>query len=104
MDLDACLRVHVEHLVEEVNGLGRLVWKQLLQVYLRLLRQRLHILQGILVSDLLKSCFVRCASILDDQINLLDIVLTWEHNTARHHFAKSASRRPNVHLMVIFMA
>ena len=79
LNLDACLRVHVEHLVEEVDGLGRLIWKQLLQVYLRLLRQGLHILQGILVSDLLESCFVRCTSILDDQINLLDVVLPWEH-------------------------
>ena len=39
LNLDACLWVHVEHLVEEVYGLGRLVWKQLLQVYFRLLGQ-----------------------------------------------------------------
>ena len=48
--------------------------------------------------------FVGRASVLDDQINLLDVVLTGEHNTTRHDLAKSASSRPNVHFVIVLVA
>ena len=101
--LDPRLLVHVEHLIEQVNRLGWLVWEPFLKVHLRLLGQGLYVLKGVLVRNLLFRGLIGCASTADDQVNLLDVVLTGEEDLARHHLAKCATCRPNVNLVAVLV-
>lgn len=102
-DFNPSFRVHIEHLVEEVNGLRWLIWNQSLKILLGLLRQGLNILECILVGDLLSCSLVRCSPTVDYQIDLFNVVLAWEHDASRHNFTESAASRPNVHIVAIFV-
>ena len=99
----SCLWVHIEHFVEEVDGLGRLRWEQLLQVNFRLFRQGFDVLEGILIGYLLASGLIWRASTVNNQVYLLNVVLAREHNAARHDFSERAPSAPNVHIVAILV-
>ena len=101
---DARLLVHIKHLVKQVYCFCRLVREPLCQVHFWLFRQRLNVLQCVLVRDLLFRRLVWSSSTTDDQIDLFDVVLAGEHNIAGHYFTQCAPCRPNVNLVTVFVA
>ena len=41
---------------------------------------------------------------LDYQVDLLDVVLSWEHHVAVHDFSEGAACAPNIDLMAVVVA
>ena len=93
---NSSVRIKGKHPVQKVESSWICIWIQSIPGHLRFQRKRLKVTPGLFIDDTVKIFLSRRSKNIQDKIQLIQVMFSWENRSIGDHFCQNASNGPNI--------